>query len=74
MNALEFKELKELKTWSMLFSLIEDYRQNRKTVHVRTEAEKADWTLTKRLNNELINSYGKENLTLDRHKGLYHVK
>ena len=73
MNASEFKELK---TWSVIFSrnMIEDYRQNRKTVHVRTEVEKADWSLTKRLNNELINSYGKENLTLDRHKGLYHVK
>lgn len=73
MNALEFKELK---TWSVIFSrnMIEDYRQNRKTVHERIEAEKTDWALTKRLNNELINSYGKENLTLDMHKGLYHVK
>ena len=73
MNVLEFKELK---TWSVIFSrnMIEDYRQNRKTVHKRIELEKADWALKKRLNNELINSYGKENLTLDRHKGLYHVK
>lgn len=73
MNSSEFKELK---TWSVIFSrnMMEDYRQNRKTVHERIEAEKADWALTKRLNNELINSYGKENLTLDRHKGLYHVK
>ena len=73
MSASEFKELK---TWSVIFSrnMIEDYRQNCKTVHERIDAEKADWALTKRLNNELINSYGKENLTLDRHKGLYHVK